>query len=69
MNVPKPSSQAVNLCKCLRSKEMYYQPYGQDEDEFSSGVYWCTRTHEGFGPDGESVGKQQCQPGRSCYNG
>ena len=55
-------------CQQLRSKEMYYQSPGQEEDElFSSGLYWCIRTYEGFGPDGQPVGKTECCAGRSCY--
>jgi hypothetical protein len=48
---------------------MYYQPYGQDDDAFSSGNYWCGRTHEAFGPDNQPVSKAGCCPGRSCYAG
>jgi hypothetical protein len=62
---PAPKFQAP--CRHLRSKEMYYQPLGQQEDEFSSGLYWCNKTHESFGPDGESVTKKQCCAGRSCF--
>jgi hypothetical protein len=46
---------------------MYYQEYGQAEDEFSSGIYWCGKTHESFGPDGQSCGKCECNAERSCY--
>jgi hypothetical protein len=46
---------------------MYYQSYGQEDDEFSSGIFWCGRTQENFGPDGEPCGKQHCCSGRSCY--
>ena len=46
---------------------MYYQ--GQVEDEFASGVYWCSKTQENFGPDGEPAGKSDCCAGRSCYVG
>ena len=56
-------------CQCMRSKEMYYQPAGTSEDEFSSGIYWCTKTHENFGPDSHPVGGKECGPGRSCYSG
>jgi hypothetical protein len=54
-------------CRNLRCKEMFYQ--GQQEDEFSSGVFWCSRTHENFGPDGEPVSKAECCAGRPCYVG
>jgi hypothetical protein len=55
------------FCRNLRSKEMYHQPHDQAEDEFSSGLYWCGKTCENFGPDGQSVGKSECCTGRSCY--
>jgi hypothetical protein len=46
---------------------MYY--HGQVEDQFASGVYWCSKTQENFGPDGEPAGKTDCCAGRSCYVG
>jgi hypothetical protein len=52
-------------CRHLRSKEMFYQ--GDEEDEFSSGIYWCLRTQEPVGPDGEPAGKKDCCMERSCF--
>jgi len=46
---------------------MYYQSPGQDEDEFSSGAYWCMKTQESFGPDGQPAGKIDCCAARACY--
>jgi hypothetical protein len=46
---------------------MYYQDFGAPEDPYSSGIYWCGRTQEGFGPDGHSCGKDECSGQRSCY--
>jgi len=54
-------------CKHLRSKEMYHQSLGQEDDQFSSGLFWCTKTHENFGPDGEPVCKTNCCSGRTCF--
>ncbi len=54
-------------CRNLRSKEMFHQAPGQEDDPFSSGLYWCNRTHETFGPDGQPVSKADCQEGRACY--
>jgi len=54
-------------CRHLRSKEMYYQAPEQEDDEFSSGVYWCGKTQETFGPDGEPCGKSECCSGRACW--
>ncbi len=53
-------------CKHLRNKEMYYQPQAT-EDEFSSGIHWCAKTQESFGPDGEAAGSTHCCAGRGCY--
>ncbi|MCI0538078.1 MAG: hypothetical protein L0Z50_22910 [Verrucomicrobiales bacterium] len=52
-------------CRYLRSKEMYYQV--AEDDEYASGVYWCTKTQEAVGPDGEPAAKKRCCEGRSCY--
>ena len=54
-------------CRHLRSKEMYYQEYGAADDEFSSGVYWCGKTQENFGPDGEPCSRGNCSAERTCY--
>ena len=54
-------------CRHLRCKEMFYQSPGQPEDEFSSGIYWCVKTQENLGPDGQSCGKCECGPERACY--
>src|SRR5437764_4656561 len=66
--IDQPVDQEITVpCRHLRSKEMYYQDYGQQEDEFSSGIFWCGKTHECLGPDGENCGKGECKAGRSCY--
>jgi hypothetical protein len=56
-------------CRNLRSKEMYYQGQGQADERFDGGVYWCVKTQEGCGPDGQPVTKTECCAGRSCYVG
>jgi hypothetical protein len=56
-------------CRHLRNKEMHYQVPGQEDDEFSSGVHWCSQTQEAFGPDGQPTGKTDCCPSRQCYAG
>jgi|SRR5207237_2534143 len=54
-------------CRHLRNKEMYYQGSGQEDDEFASGIHWCAKTQEAFGPDGQEAGKTQCCAERACY--
>ena len=66
MNSTENTAGRVKLaCRNLRCKEMFY--HGNQDDEYASGAYWCCRTHETFGPDGEPVGKAECCAGRSCY--
>jgi hypothetical protein len=69
MSNPQETPQRHLPCQQLRSKEMYYQGYGQEDDEFSSGIFWCLLTHENFGPDGRPAGKKECCAGRNCYVG
>ena len=69
MNPPENSPQLQTSCRKMRSKEMYYQGHEQEDDEFSSGVFWCCKTQENFGPDGQPVSKTECCSGRSCYMG
>jgi hypothetical protein len=38
-------------CRHLRSKEMFHQEIGESDDhECASGLYWCGRSQESFGP-------------------
>ncbi len=54
-------------CKHIRSKEMYYQADQTDGDQYSGGIYWCAKSHETFGPDGEPVDRSECTPSRACF--
>lgn len=43
--------------------EAHERPFPHDE-----GIFWCDRTSECLGPDGEEVCVQACaKPGRTCY--
>jgi hypothetical protein len=64
---PAPTIDLRAPCRHLRSKEMFHSATGAPDDEFSSGVYWCQKTCEAFGPDGELADKTRCCNGRSCY--
>lgn len=49
---------------------MYYQsaaPENDERDECSSGIFWCGKTQDSFGPDGKPVGKMECCAERPCY--
>jgi len=67
MNNPEEAPKLQVPCRNLRSQEMYYQSIGQPANEFTSGSYWCIKTHEPFGPDGQVAGERECCAGRSCY--
>ncbi len=69
MNASETPQKIAFPCRNLRSKEMFYESPGQAEDEFSSGIYWCGKTGENFGPDNQPAGKSECCAGRSCYVG
>jgi len=67
MSTPENSSTSKPRCRHLRNKEMYYQAHGQEDDEFASGIHWCAKTQESFGPDGQPADKVDCCAGRTCY--
>lgn len=67
-NTSSSEPQFGTACQHLRCKEMFYDEPGDDGD-FSGSVYWCGKTQEAFGPDGEAAEKRECLPGRSCYLG
>jgi hypothetical protein len=56
------------MCKHLRAKEMFYNTGRSDEDRYKNSIFWCLRTQEIFGPDGDLVGRTECSSGRSCYS-
>ncbi len=56
-------------CRHLRSKEMFYHGEGPEHEPYASDAFWCTKTHETFGPDGQPAVKVQCCAGRSCFVG
>lgn len=63
-------SLAANIpCRCMRNKEMYYEADGHAEDLFTGDAFWCSKTLETFGPDGDAVDSKECGPGRACYKG
>jgi hypothetical protein len=66
-NEPVTLAEFKVPCRHLRSKEMYYQDFGAPDDPYASGIFWCGRTQESFGPDGHSCGKEDCGGQRSCY--
>ena len=69
MDAKHSTSLLKRQCPFLRNKEMYYGESGLEDEAFSSGAFWCTKTQEAFGPDGEPAGGEECRAGRSCFPG
>ncbi len=65
--ITQPTIDLRAPCRYLRSKEMYHSAAGAEDDAFASGVFWCQKTCEAFGPDGETADKTRCCEGRTCY--
>ena len=63
--------ETVQVCSSLRTK-MYYVlgRFHNDIGESSSTAqYWCLRTMQPFGPDGNYVCPEECRSGRCCFDG
>ena len=58
-------------CANLRHKMMYIddrqRQVGMVDDSSDTRVFWCIRTQESLGPDGENVNARRCTPERGCY--
>ena len=54
------------VCRCLRSKKLFYQSEDDESPAASAAPFWCSQTQAVFGPDGEVVGLAECHPGRKC---
>lgn len=74
---PTDDIQPVKLaptCLNLRHKLMYvdqrHAQRGMVDADSDTRVYWCARTQDLLGPDGEPVDATSCgEGGRSCYCG
>jgi hypothetical protein len=71
--MPEPLNSSVALhpnCRCLRSKEMFYEVEGGADPIHASGsgIFWCTHTQNCLGPDGQVAEPKRCKPGRECYD-
>ena len=57
-------------CLDLQTKEAFLGIPEPHERAFAhdEGIYWCDRTSDVLGPDGEPVCPKACgEPGRACY--
>ncbi len=68
--------QSVKLrvcCQSIRHKLMYvderHATPGLVDDSSDTRVFFCVKTQESLGPDGEAVSPTDCRPERACYCG
>ena len=65
-----PSLQALirsgDVCRCLRSKKLFYQDETDESPAAGAAPFWCSRTQSLLGPDGEVAEADACRPGRGC---
>ncbi len=54
------------VCRCLRSKKLFYQSEGDESVAANAAPFWCSRTQSLLGPDGEVAEADACRPGRAC---
>lgn len=74
MSEPQPIHLPLQLkpcCEHLRHKMMYVDDRqsirGFVDDSSDTRIYFCIRSHESLGPDGEPVHPGDCTPSRACY--
>ncbi len=62
-----------NLCKHLRTKKMFTGFSAEEsfaeklDDHVTPNHFWCNCTQTVVGPDDQPAHKENCTPGRSCY--
>ncbi len=58
-------------CMSLRHKMMYvderHATRGTVDDSSDTRIYWCTKTQDSLGPDGQPVSPDDCAGSRGCY--
>ena len=58
------------VCCCLRAKTMFYDTPDHDHPESLEaqkyGPFWCAMTQSVIGPDGKTVGLEDCREARGC---
>jgi hypothetical protein len=70
-NSPTRSVNLQPACLHLRHKLMYVDEDqstpGMVDDSSDTRIFFCTKTQESLGPDGEPVTPKMCHPGRDCH--
>ena len=59
-----------NACRFLNNKAYFFAPVENDpevEPRPLSTPFWCLKTHEPIGPDGDEASDDRCGPHRDCY--
>ena len=61
-------------CHWLENKAWFFPPLapgaevdGQEDPELKSTPFWCNKTQDAFGPDGDSACPEDCTTKRSCF--
>jgi len=72
--IARQESDRIELrvtCMNMRHKMMYvderHAQRGLVDDSSDTRVFWCARTQEALGPDGQATHPEDCHPGRSCH--
>ncbi len=70
--MPEKPLNLVSTCVSLRHKLMYvdvrHATPGLLDTNSDTRVYWCLKTQDCRGPDGQHVGPCQCSQSRSCFS-
>lgn len=70
MNAMRPLKLQV-CCLNLRHKMMYCDPRqnipGLVDASSDTRIYFCTKSQDSLGPDGQPVHPEDCSDGRGCY--
>jgi hypothetical protein len=65
--------QLQQSCTNIRHKLMYcdarHQVPGYVDDSSDTRVFFCSKTGDVLGPDGEAVSPDDCEGGRECFCG
>ncbi len=64
------SSEKKPLCLQIRAKGFYvFTEEPEPHEDTQTGVFWCLKTMQQVGPDGNSVHRSCCDASRPCFEG
>jgi hypothetical protein len=61
------AARTPDVCRSLRTKTAFTGDDAWKLGESTTAVYWCLRTMETFGPDGNFCHALSCAPQRRCH--